>query len=389
MKILWINPSFLDYRVPVYDELNKLTGGSLKLVFSSSTNRTPGRVVNCISHSLGENAIALQGEKTFTIGRKRNFANRFLSIPWQPGLYDVVMNVSADVVVVEGFFQWSPLGYLRKILKGTPVVLAYERTFHTERSSGIIRNLYRNVVARLFIDAAIVNGSLSKAYTHHLGVPEHKIFTGGMAADSEFFRESTKRLNRTSSREKFGLPTEKIVFLYVGQVIDRKGVLNLIECWQDFDKSAILVIAGEGDKLEEAKQLTRDKSLENVHFLGHVAYSNLPELYKAADVFVIPTLEDNWSLVVPEAMASGLPIACSIYNGCWPELISDGVTGKIFDPLKKDSIQDCLTYFITHKNKLEAMGAAAQCLESQYSPKAAAAAVYTACASALSPKLSQ
>jgi glycosyltransferase involved in cell wall biosynthesis len=381
VKILWINPSFLDYRVPVYEELNKLTDGNLKIVFSASSNRTPERVVAKVKESLGLNAISLRDEKTFTIGKKTNFSNMYFSIPWQPGLYRAVMDAPADVVIVEGFFQWSPIGYLRKILKRTPVVLAYERTFHTERSAGGIRNLYRNTVARLLVDAAIVNGALAKEYTNYLGIPKDRIFTGGMAADSEFFREAARKLSKAASRKRLRLPEGKVVFLYVGQVIDRKGLLELIASWRPFDDIAILVIAGEGDKLEEAKQRTRLNRLVNVRFLGHVDYANLPELYKSADVFIIPTLEDNWSLVVPEAMAVGLPIACSIYNGCWPELVHDGKTGKVFDPLQSDSIQDCLTYFIKHENELVSMGAAAQSLELQYSPKSAAKAVLAACES--------
>lgn len=386
MKILWINPSFLDYRVPVYHELDRLTNGGLKVIFSSSPERTPTRVVNKLVDAIGDNAIPLEGEKSYSIGKRGNFANNFLSVPWQPGLYKAVMGAPADVTIVEGFFQWSPLGYLRKALKGTPVVLSYERTAHTERASGYLRTAYRKLVSRAFVDSAIVNGELSKSYAESLGVNGDYIFTGGMSADSDFFRGTSRYIDKHFARSKFNLPSNKLVFLYVGQVIDRKGVLDLLKAWARFQGDAALVIAGDGDKLGEARSIIARLGLRNVSILGHVAYETLPALYKAADIFIIPTLEDNWSLVVPEAMACGLPIACSIYNGCWPELALDDVTGKVFDPLSTESVVSCLNYFCENKNSLGRLGEQAQIVEAEFSPKAAAAAIYCACQAALSKR---
>lgn len=381
MKILWINPSFLDYRVPVYEELNKLTGGNLSIVFSTSDGRTPERVAKKIKKSLGENAIALKNEKFFRIGKNSNFANRFLNIPWQPGLYKIVMDSAADIIIVEGYFQWSPLAFIRKLFKGSPVILSYERTFHTERKSGYLRTLYRKIISKFFIDAAIVNGLLSKEYVHFLGVSNRRIFSGCMAADSNFFRKASADNDKRTSRLEYSFPENIPIFLYVGQIIDRKGILELVREWENYDSSACLVIVGEGDKLDDLHQICREKEFRNVFVLGHVEYGSLPKLYSASDVFIIPTLEDNWSLVVPEAMASGLPVACSIYNGCWPELVIDGVTGKLFDPLVPDSIHECLDFFIGNEVDINTMGKAAQDVESQYSPDAVAEKIYAACCS--------
>ena len=79
----------------------------------------------------------------------------------------------------------------------------------------------------------------------------------------------------------------------------------------------------------------------------------------------MPTLEDNWNLVVPEAMACGLPIACSIYNGCYPELVHEGINGKLFGPLKEKTIIEALKYF--HHIELKIFGQASIKIEKQYS----------------------
>ena len=68
----------------------------------------------------------------------------------------------------------------------------------------------------------------------------------------------------------------------------------------------------------------------------------------------MPTIEDNWSLVVPEAMACGLPVATSIYNGCYPELVNKNLNGMVFDTFNMHTIIDTLAFF--HKHDLKAMG---------------------------------
>ncbi len=88
---------------------------------------------------------------------------------------------------------------------------------------------------------------------------------------------------------------------------------------------------------------------------GAVDYDAIAPYYKAADCFVIPTLEDNWSLVVPEAMACGLPVATSVYNGCHPELVHPE-NGWTFDPLNKQSLMDVIQKIVSSKNQLKEMG---------------------------------
>lgn len=379
MKILWINPSFLDYRIPVYDELNKLANYELKIIFSAEEHRTPKRVVEKVNDCLNSNAIGLKGEKTFILGNKNSsLANKHINIPYQPGIIKKVLNTEADVIIVEGYFQWSPIGYLKKIIQKKPIVLSYERTFHTERNSGKLRFFYRKLLTKYF-DAAVVNGRLSKEYLASLGMPLESIFTGGMAADSSFFRERTKNLEKITCKKEWNFNYNSLIYLYVGQIVERKGVMELLNAWKHFDKEATLVCAGMGNQMQEVQEYLKLNNLNNVIMLGSVDYDRLPSLYKASDVFIIPTLEDNWSLVVPEAMASGLPIACSKYNGLWPELIHDNVNGKVFDPLDAEDTLECLEYFYKNKERLEYMGKDSIEIEKEFSPKNAAKSIYNAC----------
>ena len=105
------------------------------------------------------------------------------------------------------------------------------------------------------------------------------------------------------------------ILLYHGRVDRRKGVLELIEAvelLQSEGRVFRLVISGIGPDLETAKTLTAAKSLDHmIAFSGYVPYLDVPEVYRAADIFVSPTWSEGFSNTILEAMASGLPIVAA------------------------------------------------------------------------------
>ena len=84
---------------------------------------------------------------------------------------------------------------------------------------------------------------------------------------------------------------------------------------------------------------------DRVRFLGWVPAAEVPRYHRLADAFVLPTLQDNWSLAVVEAMASGLPIVTSPYNGLWPELVHEGENGFVVQPENVADLADRLSLF--------------------------------------------
>lgn len=372
MKILWVNPSFLDYRVSLYKKLHELTNREFYLIYSK--NRMPQRVTDKIEKALGNHAIGLSGESTIHIGKKGDFANSNITIPYQKGLYKAISSINADVIIGEGFFQWTPYALFSAIKKRKPLLIDYERTAHTERNCPTWRKLYRRLVGK-FASGYIANGKLTKDYLISYGIRENVIFTGGMCADSEKLAKATREYKRNYS---ISTNKESINYLFVGQMIERKGVEYLIKGWEkhivDYPND-ILTLVGDGPLLQGFREKYGKHS--SIKFTGAIDYDLMTSFYATANVFIIPTLEDNWSLVVPEAMACGLPVACSIYNGCYPELVMEGRNGKLFDPLKEKTIIETLSYF--HTVNLEEMGKESIKIESHYNPDTVAMNIYNAC----------
>lgn len=120
----------------------------------------------------------------------------------------------------------------------------------------------------------------------------------------------------------------KKITIAVGQFIHRKGFDVLLRAWARCDKEYELYIIG-AEPTTEYIELKKELQLDNVHFEGFKAKEELKQYYQAADLFVLPTREDIWGLVVNEAMANGLPIITTDRCVAGLELIENGVNGYI------------------------------------------------------------
>lgn len=393
MRIAWITRSFLDYRVPVFMELTRRCPGEFRLFYGREA--VPGRVHRKIQDRMGDHAESLTGEIRWPkphVADTRNtegFANRHRSrILIQPGLVQRVLAFRPDVMVTDGFFKWTTSALRLRATRGLPHVMCYERTAHAERNSQWYRTVYRKLVMR-WIDAMCCNGRLCGEYVQSLGFPAERITYGHMVADVEGMRRAVSEVSETQAESLVArLGLRGLVFLYVGQIVNRKGIRELLAAWTRFsggspgDRTTLLLV-GDGPERPALEQYCRDHALTNVRFAGPIDYDALGPFYKSADVFVIPTLEDNWSLVVPEAMACGLPILCSRYNGCWPEYVTPA-NGWVFDPRDPDDTVACLHKCVAAGEKLVEMGRESDRIIANYTAKQAAEAVLQACALALS-----
>lgn len=369
-KVLWVNPSFLDYRIPLYKEIDALCNGNFYLIYSKQ--RIPMRCYEAINKILEKNAIAISENRIF-LKKRTDFANTGIALTYPHGLYRAIKEVKPNAILTEGYFQFSPWAILYAVIHRIPVVIAYERTKHTERNCPLWRRLYRRFV-NMFINGYIANGQLTKEYLISQGVKKENIFTGGMCADSLGLASKALSMPEQEKYNFFKTTFGKdpldtgILFVFVGRMISLKGIQYLLLGWDSHIKNYPndkLLLVGDGPELQNYKN--ECKSMHSVVFTGGIDYSQIYKYYAISDVFVIPTLEDNWSLVVPEAMACGLPIACSIYNGCYPELVHKDENGITFDPLNQDSIVEALDYF--HHVDIKKFGQRSREIEHDFNPE--------------------
>ena len=369
IKIAWVNPSFLDYRVPVYAKLNELSEDGLHVIYSAS--RTPVRVHCKITKEIGYNAIPLHFEKSLYFGDlQSDLSNKSYRIPYPKQLYKHLKKIKPDVVIAEGFFQWTLYALIYSIFHNKKIYISYERTKYTERNCGKVRTLYRVLIAKLAA-GFLVNGDLTKEYcTDILNIKDNKIITKCMAAGN------FNVLPAVPEKKEFG----KVRFLFVGQLVARKGLrefLDVICGNRDELRTMIQInIVGEGPESANLKGLCQRNELDFVNFIGSVEHDNISLEYYSNDVFFLPTLEDNWSLVIPEAMAHRLPVATTPYNGCHKELIQHKRNGYVFDIKTGESVMEMIRFFILNREQFREMGRVSHEIQNPYTAEKVANRIF-------------
>ena len=123
---------------------------------------------------------------------------------------------------------------------------------------------------------------------------------------------------------------EQQIILSVGRFIQEKGFDVLIEAAKFFDKKNVgIYIIGGDFPLEYWYEIIETNDIKNIHFIPFQCTKNLKKWFVIADIFVLPTRNDSWGLVVNEAMAHGLPVITTDRCNAGLELIENYKNGFI------------------------------------------------------------
>jgi glycosyltransferase involved in cell wall biosynthesis len=151
-------------------------------------------------------------------------------------------------------------------------------------------------------------------------------------------------------------------FLYVGQLIHRKGVDILLEAFKQVlaIDSATLVIVGDGPEKNNLSHFARTQIGDEVSFVGYVDWAELHHYYGTCDVFCFPSRHDGWGLAVYEAMASGMPVVATEAVGAVHDLVENGANGFIVPAEDPESLAEAMLEFVLHPEKIVPRGMAAR-----------------------------
>jgi glycosyltransferase involved in cell wall biosynthesis len=238
-----------------------------------------------------------------------------------------------DAVIIHGWWgATNILAYLTAFLRRLPVLV------HSDRNASLAQtSRYRkSVVNWLFRRSAafLVIGERNAAFYRQQGVPDRKMFLTPLAVDNDYFTREAARLapQRPALRERLGIAPDECAILDVGRFIPEKGLPDLLVAFKQIAASPVhLVLVGEGPEGGRLKEFVAENHLERVHFVGPKSFEEVPAYYALADVFVLPSHQDAWAVVVNEAMNFALPLIVSRQAGAVDDLIKDGVNGFCFE----------------------------------------------------------
>ncbi len=240
-----------------------------------------------------------------------------------------------DVIVTHemGIRTVIALAYGR--LMRVPVWVWWGGTVHSERNISPGRKRLRRWMVR-HVRRWISYGATTTEYLESIGARRDEILQIQNCVPQETFE------TEPSGQKAWFADRPRPVLLSVGQFIQRKGLDKLIEASgraQARGAEFSLVLVGKGPEEEALRELARAQGLRHFEILPNQSQSTLNAMYRAADAFVFPTLEDVWGLVVNEAMWAGLPVLCSQFAGCARELLPES---SVFDPTAEASFDAAL-----------------------------------------------
>lgn len=248
----------------------------------------------------------------------------------------------------DSFTYWYTVFYCK--LKHIPLTLwagstEYEKSWRRTVFMPIILLIVHSA------DAYFAYGTRAKKFLMQLGAQVSKIKIFINSVDIQYFVVQAKKYKnkKVALKKNFGIKNNDFVFLYNGQLIERKGILDLIEAFKKLHAvygNTCLLIVGSGPLSES---ITPDGA---IHVVGHVEYSELPKYYAIADALILPSHEEVWGLVVNESLASGVPVIVSHVVGAAADLVRQGKNGYIFEAGNVGQLLLSMKRMLTHAKTL-------------------------------------
>lgn len=264
---------------------------------------------------------------SYEVVMKRRYDNREIIITY--GVGKVLKSIEPDVVVCMEYNPTSLMTMHWCRREKVPYISLTDGTLYSERNIGKFQKISRKYIMK-YSSAFIASSTRAKEKIESYNVKK-KIYVSFLSEDI------SKYLNNKRS----AIRKEQII--YVGSLIERKGVDLLIRAYANLKSNCKLIIAGEGPLKKELIDLVYSLKLEDkIEFVGYKQRAELVELYSDSKLFVLPTREDCYGLVILEAMCASLPVVASKYADGAYDLIEVGVTGEIVDPYNEIEFAKCL-----------------------------------------------
>ncbi len=230
------------------------------------------------------------------------------------------------------------LGRLRKRRRNQALLVHYKNRLVEKGARGLLFEAYEHTMGPALIRAAdrvcvlSDDHAQSVSYLRRTGEREpDKLIEMPNGVDAEQFSPGA---DHTGLRERLGISADAVVAAFAG-TLDRAHHFKRVDVAIDAmaalgDDSPHLVVAGGGELLESFRQRARAAGIDGrVHFLGAVPHPELPDVLRAADLFVLTTEPpESFGIVLIEAMACGLPVVATEYAGV-RAVVSDGETGLL------------------------------------------------------------
>jgi UDP-glucose:(heptosyl)LPS alpha-1,3-glucosyltransferase len=215
-----------------------------------------------------------------------------------------------------------------------------------------------------------ISGMVKRDIIRYYGVPEGKIAVVFNCVDLGRFHPGNRETYRVAKRAEMGIDEKSIILLFAGNNYRLKGLEPLLHAlaflkeWFPNEPFRLL-IAGRG-QIGRYQRMARALGVSDFTvFLGPV--KEIEHYYAASDIYVHPTFYDSCSLTVLEALASGLPVVTSRFNGAADAITSDKGGQVLDDPADVEALAKAIAFYFDEGRRNEARVVAREWME-KYAP---------------------
>jgi glycosyltransferase involved in cell wall biosynthesis len=336
------------WRVPIFEKLAERDGLNLEVWFGNDFNGS--KVISSKEH------FEFKNRKLISIGIKLKSSNGYIYMPFSLFLLFKLFWYKPDVVITEGASNLinSFQGFLYCKLTNKKIIWwslgkIQNRKYDSKRAKidFLIRFMERKS------DAILTYSSVGYNYYREIGVEKKKIFKAVNVVDTSSIIKSNFLKNNLINKSV--LHSEyRFINLFVGALTKEKSIDVLLKSQKKIEEKyndCALIIVGDGEYRIVLENLASELKLKNVFFEGNIVVDK-HEYFSMADLFTLPGLG---GLAISEAMCYGLPIICSIGDGCEVDLV-DLNNGFRDIELNEDKLFEYIEYFILNPKEKERMG---------------------------------
>lgn len=293
-----------------------------------------------------------------------------------PAIWKKIRRGNFDAVVLYTGYRCATfwMAFAAAWRSGVPVIFGTDATSLQSRANenwkAAVKRVFWPALFRL-ADVVIVPSSGGVTMMRSLGLPERRIAMTPYVVDNDRWTAQAAAVDRPAVRRQWGIDENAPVVLFCAKLQPWKGPLDLLRAFALADvSSAYLVYAGEGPLRKHLEAEAKSLGLAGrVRFLGFVNQSQLPAVYRAADLMVLPSTYEPFGVVVNEAMLCGCPVAVSDRVGAGLDLVRHGENGYVFPVGDINALANILRTHLTDPGRRAKMSQLARERMTTWSPR--------------------
>jgi glycosyltransferase involved in cell wall biosynthesis len=334
-KVLIFESHPVQYKAPVYQELNRLAPDGFEVIYATDASIRPENMDVEFGEKFAWDVPLLEGYPFRVLGNETRLPFGSPTSLSGRGVFSLLRRERPTAIVLTSLrYRIDQMAYLSAVILRIPILIRQEtqdEMYAANRSR--IKEYLRFFAYRVIyapVQHAFAFGKLNYSHLTRHGISPAKISFARFSVPNavENISESDRFAMRKNLRDQFGITSNHVVLGFVGKLIAKKNPDLLYEALQhlpvELRRRLHLLFVGSGQLRQELDRRADAAASQwgvRTTFAGFVNQSQLAPYYLAVDILILPSRQmgEAWGLVVNEALHAGCAVIITDAVGCYPE----------------------------------------------------------------------